>query len=89
MGSPLCKPDIDSHRPNYRPLVGVVVITCMLTIPALAQEQKGQTYPTAPSRPAPPPAAAGQSSVKVNSGELHTRVGGYSGQDHRTRRDGR
>ncbi len=55
MGSPLRKPDFDFHRPNYRSLVGVVVITCMLTIAAPAQDQKGETYPTAPSRPAPPP----------------------------------
>lgn len=28
-------------------------------------------------------AAAGQSSVKVSAGELHARVGGYPGQNHR------
>ncbi len=28
-------------------------------------------------------AAAGQSSVRVNSGELHTSIGGYPGQNHR------
>ena len=55
MERPLAKSDNDFHRRHYRPSVAAVVVTCMVTVPASAQNQKDEAYATAPSRQAPSP----------------------------------
>ena len=44
---------------------------------------KRQDFETEPQRRFTAAVAAGRSSIRIVSGELHTGVGGYPGQDHR------